>query len=50
MLNRQLGLALIYSQLGRYEVKKAERERENNEAMKKKQLDILQSKGFKAHL
>jgi len=37
-------------QLGRYEVRKADKERQNNEAMKKRQLDLLKSKGFKAHL
>jgi len=37
-------------QLGRYEVRKAEAARQNNEAMKKKQADLLKSKGFKAHL
>jgi hypothetical protein len=38
------------SQLGRYEVKKAEQEWKNLEAMKKRQLELLQLKGFKAHL
>lgn len=41
---------LICRQLGRYEVRKAEAARQNNEAMKKKQADLLKSKGFKAHL
>ena len=38
------------SQLGRTEVKKAKKAREQNEAMKKRQLDLLQSRGFKARL
>jgi hypothetical protein len=38
------------SQLGRYEVRKAEEARKNNEAMKEKQANLLKSKGFKAHL
>jgi len=37
-------------QLGRYEVRKAEKARQVNEAMKKKQLQLLQAGGFKAHL
>ena len=41
---------LILSQLGRNEVKKANKAWEQNEAMKKKQLDLLQSRGFKARL
>jgi hypothetical protein len=39
-----------YRQLGRYEVRKAEEARKNNEAMKEKQANLLKSKGFKAHL
>jgi len=39
-----------YRQLGRYEARKAEDEFKNNEALKKKQLQLVQSKGLKAHL
>ena len=38
------------SQLGRYEAKKGDQERKNILAMKKKQLELLQSKGYKARL
>jgi hypothetical protein len=41
---------LKLSQLGRNEAKKANKAWEQNEAMKKKQLDLLQSRGFKARL
>jgi hypothetical protein len=39
-----------FSQLGRYEARKAEKERDNVEEMKMTQLDLLQARGFKAHL
>ena len=40
----------MFSQLGRGEVKNAEQERKIVEAMKKKQVELLQSRGFKSHL
>jgi hypothetical protein len=41
---------LIYSQLGRYEVRKADDARQINEALKEKQSDLLRSRGFTARL
>lgn len=38
------------SQLGRYEVRKADEARKINEALKKKQSDLLRSRGFTARL
>jgi hypothetical protein len=39
-----------FSQLGRIEVRNAEKARVANEALKKKQLDLVKSKGLKARL